>query len=335
MELLRQLASRLAAADDEHGAGRKRGWIRIVLSEELGQGCRQLFGARRSVCALVRTRRDDHSAGPNPFVLQVQDECVAVSFERRHLAVGLHGGVERIGPSLEVINQFRQRHESIRVGPGVLGARELDAPVGSHEAERIPASRAPGLGDAPGLEDDVVDVGLLQVPAGGQAGLAGPDDRNLNAFSHLGRNLSPALSSESVKISDVQAGRIGEFLLAVYAMLTSDGELVPFQVDADDDHRDLVVAAKGKSTFASLQAKACFGLGASGFVQSNATYFESSIPRDPSWIYVVVLVLELAPVVWWLVPAPDFNRLTTQSPARGGCWSRSRTSARAGRSRVP
>ncbi|TMG18749.1 MAG: hypothetical protein E6H99_11670 [Chloroflexi bacterium] len=121
-----------------------------------------------------------------------------------------------------------------------------------------------------------------------------------------------------MKISDVQAGRIGEFLLAVYAMLTTDGELVPFQVDADDDHRDLVVAVKGKSTFASLQAKACFGLGASGFVQSNATYFEDSIPKDPSWIYVVVLVLDLAPVVWWLVPAPDFNRLTTHSPARGG-----------------
>jgi len=126
------------------------------------------------------------------------------------------------------------------------------------------------------------------------------------------------VSSGRVKISDVQAGRIGEFLLAVYAMLTTDGELVPFQVDADDDHRDLVVAVKGKSTFASLQAKACFGLGASGFVQSNATYFEDSIPKDPSWIYVVVLVLDLAPVVWWLVPAPDFNRLTTHSPARGG-----------------
>ena len=98
-----------------------------------------------------------------------------------------------------------------------------------------------------------------------------------------------------VKISDVQAGRIGEYLLAVYAMLTSDGALVPFQVDADDDHRDLVVAVKGRSTFASLQAKACFQLGESGFVQSNATYFENTIPRDPSWIYVVVLVLDLAP----------------------------------------
>jgi hypothetical protein len=35
-----------------------------------------------------------------------------------------------------------------------------------------------------------------------------------------------------VKLSDVQAGRIGEYLLAVYAMLTSNGELVPFHVEA-------------------------------------------------------------------------------------------------------
>jgi hypothetical protein len=119
-------------------------------------------------------------------------------------------------------------------------------------------------------------------------------------------------------LSDVQAGRIGEYLLSVYAMLTTGGELVPFQVVADDDHRDLVVAAKGKSVFASLQAKACFELGASGFVQSNATYFADSIPSQPSWIYVVVLVLDLAPVVWWLVPAPDFNRLASHAPAREG-----------------
>ncbi len=119
-------------------------------------------------------------------------------------------------------------------------------------------------------------------------------------------------------LSDVQAGRVGEFLLAVYAMLTTDGALVPFQVDADDDHRDLVVAVKGKSTFASLQAKACFKLGESGFVQSNATYSEASIPRDPAWIYVIVLVLDLEPVVWWVIPAPDFNRIASRSAARGG-----------------
>ncbi len=119
-------------------------------------------------------------------------------------------------------------------------------------------------------------------------------------------------------LSDVQAGRIGEYLVAVYSMLTTGGRLVPFQVDADDDHRDLVVAAKGRSTFVSLQAKACFERGQSGFVQANATYSEASIPTDPSWIYVIVLVEDLAPVVWWVIAAPDFNRLASRSPARGG-----------------
>ena len=123
---------------------------------------------------------------------------------------------------------------------------------------------------------------------------------------------------ELVKLSDVQAGRIGEYMLTVYAMLTTGGELVPFQVDADDDHRDLVVATKGKNAFVSLQAKACLSLGASGFVQSNATYAINSIPNDPAWIYVVVLILDLAPVVWWLVPAPDFNRLSSRAPAHRG-----------------
>src|SRR5438128_12688011 len=107
-----------------------------------------------------------------------------------------------------------------------------------------------------------------------------------------------------MQISDVQAGRIGEYLLAVYAMLTSDGALVPFQVDADDDHRDLVVAVKGKSTFASLQAKACFELGESGFVQSNATYSANTLPRDPHWTSVIPLVLGLPPALRRLAPAP-------------------------------
>jgi len=164
----------------------------------------------------------------------------------------------------------------------------------------------------------VVDLGLSQVPAGGKTGLACADDRDVNTAIHTGGNRNLRLSSEVVKLSDTQSGRIGEYLLSVYAMLTTDGVLVPFHVEADDDHRDIVVSPKGKSAFVSLQAKACFQLGASGFVQSNATYFETSIPKDPAWIYVVVLVLDLAPVCWWLVPAPDFNRLTSHAPARGG-----------------
>src|ERR1700674_3612341 len=173
----------------------------------------------------------------------------------------------------------------------------------------------------------------------------------------------------SVRVSDVQAGRIGEYLLAVYAMLTSDGQLVPFQVDADDDHRDLVVAVKGKSAFASLQAKACFELGVSGFVQSNATYKVDTIPRDPAWIYVIhktdgggsvgddravgratrpgrLPPARLSPHATPGTRRPCRARLVRPTPRaepspgpcsrrRAGCWSRSRTSVRAGRSPVP
>src|SRR5260370_8079762 len=99
-------------------------------------------------------------------------------------------------------------------------------------------------------------------------------------------------------------------------MLTIGGALVPFSVGADDDHRDLVVAVKGKSAFASLQAKAGFQLGASGFLQSNATYSADSIPSQQSWIYVVVLPLDLAPCVWQPTPAPRFTHLTSHPPPR-------------------
>src|SRR5260370_2955639 len=101
-------------------------------------------------------------------------------------------------------------------------------------------------------------------------------------------------------------------------MVEAAGERVRGQVDAEGGHRDLVVGVKGKRTFASLQAKACFSLGESGFVQSNATYSANTIPSDPSWIYVIVFVRDLAPVAWCIVPAPDFNRLTSRAPARGG-----------------
>jgi len=119
-------------------------------------------------------------------------------------------------------------------------------------------------------------------------------------------------------LSSVQAGRIGEFLLAVYAMLTTDGALVPFQVDADDDHRDLVVAVKGRSAFASLQAKTAFQVDGAGFVHANAIYFEDSVPIDAGWIYVVLLMIGMAPVKWWCIPAPDFNRLVSHTPVGGG-----------------
>src|SRR5207253_1330851 len=95
-------------------------------------------------------------------------------------AVLLDRRVKRVRPALEVRYQLRERHESVWVRARILGAGKLDAPVRGHEAEGIPATRPPCLGDATGIEDDVVDVGLGEVPAGGQACLAGADDRDVD-----------------------------------------------------------------------------------------------------------------------------------------------------------
>src|SRR5258708_32868805 len=104
------------------------------------------------------------------------------------------------------------------------------------------------------------------MPARREPGLPSPDDCHVHTALHDGGNLN----LEPVKLSDVQAGRIGEDLLGVYAMLTSNGELVPFHVEADDDHRDIVVAATGESAFAPRPAQACFSLSASGLPHAAA-----------------------------------------------------------------
>ena len=81
-------------------------------------------------------------------------------------------------------HQLGEVHEAIRVGTFVGPARELDAPVRCDQAERIPAPRAPRLGDAARLEHDVVDARLLQVPAGGETRLARSDDRDVRIGCH-------------------------------------------------------------------------------------------------------------------------------------------------------
>jgi len=49
------------------------------------------------------------------------------------------------------------------------------------------------LGDSPGLEDDVVDVCLLEVPAGGETRLTGANDRDVHAAFQWGEVSRPPL----------------------------------------------------------------------------------------------------------------------------------------------
>jgi len=91
---------------------------------------------------------------------------------------------------MEVIDERREGHEPIRIRPVVFRAGQLNGPVGSDQAEGVPAPGTPGLGHAAGLKHDMVDLGLGQVPARCQSGLPGADDGHVHVSLHPGRNLN-------------------------------------------------------------------------------------------------------------------------------------------------
>src|SRR5207253_4982854 len=143
----------------------------------------------------ISAGRDHDSARAQLAAGQAEHEAVALRIECGHLASVSHGGMERVRPALEVIDEGGTIHETVGLRARVFATWEPDAPVGRDEAKGIPAARAPGLGDPAGLEDHVIDAGLLEVPAGCQPGLPGPDDRDVNAFTHPRAILSCELSS--------------------------------------------------------------------------------------------------------------------------------------------
>src|SRR5438309_12125739 len=129
VELFGDLASRLPAADDENAAGRKRLGVGVLLGEELHEVLGKLRRVGWQVWTLVAARRDDHGPRAHFSGRRAQDELIAVSFERRNRAALLHRRVERVGPTLEVIDEPGEVHEAVRVWAVVFRAGELDAPV--------------------------------------------------------------------------------------------------------------------------------------------------------------------------------------------------------------
>ena len=103
--------------------------------------------------------------------------------------------IERSRPRFKEPDQLVPGHVTVRLCARVRDSREAYGPVRGDQAEGIPAPRSPGLGDAARVKNDVVDLGLSQVPAGGKTGLACADDRDVNTAIHTGGNLSLGLSS--------------------------------------------------------------------------------------------------------------------------------------------
>jgi hypothetical protein len=130
VELLRDLAPRLAASDHQHRAGRKPRGVPVVLHVDLKQVHGQRGGSRRPVRSLIRTDTEDHRLRAHLTSGRLQAEApVLTGLERRDLDALAHGRLESRCVALQKSHHLVTRHETVGVLPVVAVAGELDAPI--------------------------------------------------------------------------------------------------------------------------------------------------------------------------------------------------------------
>src|SRR5579859_1158990 len=190
VELLRQLAARLAAADDQHWPGRQRLGIAVLLRQQLRNGRGNTRRPRRQMGSLVAAGCDHDGPRLDRPGGSFQGETGAGRVQGRDGAALPNRCLERAGPLLQVPYELVAGHEAVWFCALVTATWELHGPVRRDQAERVPPPRPPCLGDAARLEDDVLDPRLLQMPARGEAGLPGADDGDVDALGHSTRSPS-------------------------------------------------------------------------------------------------------------------------------------------------
>lgn len=116
----------------------------------------------------------------------------------------------------------------------------------------------------------------------------------------LGVTLSP--------MDKTQLGRAGEIALALYALVSSGGELQLYTPVADDDHVDATAGRRGGIPAIAIQVKTTAHLDRGGMVDAKAEYPAGEVREHPAFLYAIVLLRSVAIDTLWLVPSPDFNR---------------------------
>jgi hypothetical protein len=110
-------------------------------------------------------------------------------------------------------------------------------------------------------------------------------------------------------VDKTQLGRAGELALALYSMVSSDGELQLFTPVADDDHVDATAGRRGGQPAIAIQVKTARALDRNGEVEAKADYPVDHVREHPAFVYAVLLLASVTIEAAWIVPSPDFNRL--------------------------
>lgn len=114
-----------------------------------------------------------------------------------------------------------------------------------------------------------------------------------------------------------QIGRAGELALALYAMVSSNGDLEMFTPVADDDHVDATAGRRRGLPAIAIQVKTAPTVDKDGLAEAKASYPAGKVREHPAFLYAVLLLKSVTIEALWLVPSPDFNRLVYVTTARG------------------
>jgi hypothetical protein len=110
-------------------------------------------------------------------------------------------------------------------------------------------------------------------------------------------------------LDKTQLGRAGELAMALYAMVSSDGELQLFTPVADDDHVDATAGRRGGVPAIAIQVKTASDVDRGGLVEAKADYPVGHVREHRAFLYVVLLMASVRIEAAWVVPSLDFNRL--------------------------
>jgi hypothetical protein len=89
-------------------------------------------------------------------------------------------------------------------------------------------------------------------------------------------------------VDKTQLGRAGELALALYSMVSSDGELQLFTPVADDDHVDATAGRRGGQPAIAIQVKTAGAVDRSGEVEAKADYPVEHVREHPAFVYAVL-----------------------------------------------
>jgi hypothetical protein len=179
MQFFGDLTSRLTAANDQYVSGWQCFRIGVPIEIDQHQPIWQSIGSGWPVWSLKRAGRKDERIGTILIGVCLDQESDAVPAGSINRNAFKDRGIETASVAFKICDDLITRHKPVSIVTIILVPRELDRPVRSYQAERVPPL-VPAVADLVPLQNHVFHADPFEFVAHGQARLARSDYDSLN-----------------------------------------------------------------------------------------------------------------------------------------------------------